>query len=149
MAGGRGRVQEEVRGAGGEGAFTCRKMEVSSTCGIIWNTTFSDLPPKMQSRTDYDKKQTNATTTTKGKPMRRNKGAPGRSNLERHTTQIRTRGDPEPHQGSRLRRESARPRNRKSSLPGVPLGMKVPGESIHGFQFPLIRLHICLRAILH
>lgn len=85
----------------------------------------------------------------KGSQMRQNKGAPGRSKLERHMTQIRTRGDPEPHQGSRLRSESARPRNHKSSLPGVPLGMKVPGESIHGFQFPLIRLHICLRAILH
>lgn len=45
------------------------------------------------------------------------------------------------------RSESPKPGNQKSSLPGVPLGMKVPGESIHGVQFPFIRLHICLRAI--
>ena len=50
----------------GERETLCVEREVSSTCGIIWNMTFSDLPPKMQSRTDYDKKQTNA--ATKGKP---------------------------------------------------------------------------------
>lgn len=135
---------------GGEGDFVCRKMKVSSTCGIIWNTTFSDLPPKVQSRTEYDKKNKQMQQQQqKGSQKRQNKGAPGRSKLEQHMTQICTRGDPEPHQGSRLRSESARPRNQKSSLPGVPLGTRVPGESIHGFQFPLIRLHICLRAILH
>lgn len=45
------------------------------------------------------------------------------------------------------RSELTRPRNQNTSLPGVPVGTKAPGESIHGFQFPLIRLCICLRAI--
>lgn len=78
---------------GGEGDFVCRKMEVSSMCGIIWDTTFSALPPKVQSRTNYDKKkQTNATTTTKGKP---------KETEQRHTRPVQAGAthDPDLHPG--------------------------------------------------
>lgn len=34
------------------------------------------------------------------------------------------------------------PETKHPSLPGVPLGTRAPGESIHGFQFPL-RRHVC------
>lgn len=64
-------------------------------CGIIWDTTFSALPPKVQSRTNYDKKNKQMQQQQqKGSQKRQNKGAPDRSKLEQHMTQICTRGGP-------------------------------------------------------
>lgn len=39
-------------------------------CGIIWNTTFSDLLPKVQSRTDYDKKKQTCNNNNKREAKR-------------------------------------------------------------------------------
>lgn len=95
-----------------------RKKEVSSTHDIIWNAEFS--ASKMQSKPKDDKKQTN-TTTTKGKPNKTE---------QKHTKPVLAGaahdpdlqlGDPEPHQGSRLWSESARPSiQKKPACPESP-----------------------------
>ena len=98
-----------------------RKKEVSSTHDIIWNAEFSVPASKMQSKTEHDKKQTNTTTTTKGKSNKTE---------QKHTKPVQAGvahdpdvqlGDPEPHQGSRLWSESARPSiQKKPACPESP-----------------------------
>lgn len=75
----------------------------------------------------------------KGSQIRQNRSTQSLFRLEQHMTQFCRQETQSSVRGVGCQSESTRPRNQETSLPGVPWGMKVPGESIHGFQFPLFR----------
>lgn len=102
------------------------------------------LAPKCRAG-PYDETNKRPATATKREPMRRNKNAPAGGPSWRDTRPRFFRGTQSPIREAGCRRSQPGPKPRKSSLPES-LGYESSLENLfHGFQFPLIRLHICLR----